>query len=115
MQEEQIPIAQDMPLGPTPHLDVQHWKHQEWFCPASSFHSFPGRKIFKNHLGLQKENMLTLVKKLGQQKKFPKEKQVTGLWCSQSPTARGTTELYWACYTHQRTAALPTARWIKKE
>jgi len=28
MQEEQIPIAQDLPLGPNPSLDVQHWKHQ---------------------------------------------------------------------------------------
>jgi len=34
------------------------------FCPASSLHSFPGRRIFKKELGRQKENTLKLAKKL---------------------------------------------------
>lgn len=66
------------PLSGCPALEIP-----ALFCPALFFYSFPDMKICNSYLGLQKENMLPLVKKLEWQKGFPKEKQ--GLWCSQFP------------------------------
>lgn len=71
MQTEQIPITQDMPLSPNPHWDAQHWR-QQTFLSSLTLPQFPGRKIFKSHIEVEKENTVKLAKNV-EQKKFPTE------------------------------------------